>query len=68
MDYGLLIRALEKHVKISQAAVTFAREHKRGRLFAESMYVLDEAQRALQHIKDEQHAKGVGSRSADARS
>jgi hypothetical protein len=54
MDYGLLLRALEKHCKISQAAVDFARQHKRGQLFAESLYVLDEAQRALAHVKEEQ--------------
>ena len=54
MDYGLLIRALEKHCRMAQAAVNFAREKQRGQLFAESMYVLDEAQRALEHIKEEQ--------------
>ena len=54
MDYGLLIRALEKHARMAQAAVDFAREKGRGQLFAEAMYVLDEAQRALEHIKQEQ--------------
>ena len=58
MDYGLLIRALEKHVRMAQAAVDFARDKRRGKLFSDSMYVLDEAQRALEHIKQEQvHAR-----------
>ena len=63
MDYGLLIRALEKHCKISQKAVDFARAQKRGQLFAEAMYVLDEAQRALEHIKEEQDANRARARS-----
>lgn len=54
MDYGLIIRALEKHCRMAQAAVDFARAQKRGKLFAESMYVLEEAQRAIEHIKEEQ--------------
>lgn len=54
MDWGLLIRALEKHCRMAQAAVNFARQHQRGQMFAESMYVLDEAQRALEHVKEKQ--------------
>jgi len=54
MNYGLLIRALEKHARMAQAAVNFAREKQKGKMFAEAMYVLDEAQRALDHIKEEQ--------------
>jgi hypothetical protein len=57
MNYGLVIRALEKHVRMAQAAVNFAREKRRGQLFAEAMYVLDEAQRALDHVKEEQKCR-----------
>lgn len=54
MDWGLLIRALEKHCRMAQAAVSFAREQGRGQLYAQAIVVLDEAQRALEHLKDEQ--------------
>jgi hypothetical protein len=54
MDFGLLIRALEKHARMAQAAVDFAREKKRGQLFNEAMFVLEEALRALDHVRQEQ--------------
>jgi len=59
MDYGLLIRALEKHARMAQAAVDFAREKQRGQLFAEAMYVLEEALQALDHVRQEQAEKRV---------
>jgi hypothetical protein len=54
MNFALVISALEKHARMAQAAVDFAREQRRGKLFTESMVVLDEAQRALDHTRREQ--------------
>lgn len=59
MDYSLILRALEKHVRMAQAAVDFARQNRKGQMFSDSMYVLDEAQRALDHVKEEQRVKKI---------
>lgn len=51
MDFALILRALEKHERMAQAAVNFARENKKGQLFIDAMSVLDEAIRARDHVE-----------------
>ena len=51
MDFALLLSALQKHERMAQAAVDFAREHQRGELFMQAFSVLDEAIRARQHCE-----------------
>ena len=46
-----MISALEKHARMAQAAVDFAREKGRGQLFTQAMVVLTEATRALDHVR-----------------
>ena len=55
MNYPLVLSALEKHARMAQAAVDFAREKGRGQLFTQAMVVLTEATRALDHVKKEHH-------------
>jgi len=56
MNYALVLSALEKHARMAQAAVNFAREKGRGKLFSEAMMVLTEAELALLHVQKEQQA------------
>jgi len=56
----LVISALEKHVRMCQSAVDFARQQQRGKLFTEAMYILDEAQRALTHVRQQKDKKSNG--------
>lgn len=51
MDYALILSALEKHERMAQNAVNFAREHGKGSLFVDAMSVLDEAVRARKHVE-----------------
>lgn len=51
MDFPLILSALEKHERMAQAAVNFAREHGKGELFVDAMSVLDEAIRAKEHVE-----------------
>lgn len=51
MDFALILSALEKHERMAQQAVNFAREHKKGELFVDAMSVLDEAIRAREHVE-----------------
>lgn len=51
MDFALLLSALQKHERMAQAAVNFAREHQKGEMFVQAMSVLDEAIRARQHCE-----------------
>jgi hypothetical protein len=53
MNYALILSALEKHVRMAQAAVDFARANNRGELFGEAMLVLVEAERAKSHVEKE---------------
>jgi hypothetical protein len=53
VDYALVIRALERHCRMTQQAVNFAREQHKGSLYAYSLSTLQEAQRALDHVKRE---------------
>jgi hypothetical protein len=53
MDFGLIIRALEKHARMAQQAADFARQQQRGELYAQAMLVLVEAERALTHAKQQ---------------
>jgi len=50
MDFALILSALEKHERMAQAAVNFARENGKGALFVDAMSVLDEAIRAKRHV------------------
>ena len=54
MNYALVLSALEKHARMAQAAVTFARDKGRGTLFTQAMQVLTEAETALAHVRREQ--------------
>jgi len=51
MDFALILSALQKHERMAQAAVNFAREHGKGALFMDAMNVLDEAIRARKHVE-----------------
>lgn len=51
MDFELILSALEKHERMAQQAVNFAREHRKGDLFIDAMSVLDEAVRAKRHVE-----------------
>lgn len=51
MDFALILRALEKHERMAQAAVDFAREHRKGTLFTDAFSVLEEAIRARRHVE-----------------
>lgn len=51
MDFALILSALEKHERMAQAAVNFARENGKGKLFLDAMSVLDEAIRARKHLE-----------------
>lgn len=57
MDYPLIIAALEKHVRMAQAAVDFGREQQKGAFFLDALKVLEEATRALEHVRREQRKK-----------
>lgn len=52
LDSGLLLRALEKHARMAQQAVNFARENRKGAMFRDGVVILDEAQKAIDHLKD----------------
>jgi hypothetical protein len=42
MDYALILRALEKHCRMAQQAVTFAREYQKGGLYADALSTLED--------------------------
>lgn len=52
-DYGLVLQALEKHVRMAQSAANFARHQHKGALYAQAMLVLVEAERAQSHVKQQ---------------
>ena len=51
LDHGLILRVLERHVRMAQQAMDFAREHRRGDLFSQSSELLEEAIRAKNQLE-----------------
>ena len=51
MNWTLVVSALEKHCRMAQAAVSFARQQRRGQLYVEAMQVLAEANGALASVQ-----------------
>lgn len=50
MDYALVLRALGRHVGISERSVTFFRERHMGRQFDDAMTILNEAVQAREEV------------------
>jgi len=50
MDYALVLRALGRHVGISERSVQFFREKRMGRQFQDACTLLDEAIRARDEV------------------
>ncbi len=51
LDHGLILRALERHVRMAQQAMDFALQHRKGDLYSQASEVLAEAVRAKTQLE-----------------